>query len=443
MKLRGGVGMATIQAPRGMRDILPGEVERWQAVEASVHDLAARFGFREIRTPVVEHTEVFQRTVGEATDMVEKEMYSFTDRGGRSLSLRPEGTAAVMRAYLEHGLKSQPQPGKFYYIAPMFRYDRPQKGRYRQHTQFGAEIIGSAEPAADAEVLTLPLRLLQSVGLTEVEVHLNSVGDAACRPRYVEALRDYFRPHASELCENCRRRLEHNPLRLLDCKREGCRRVARDAPKSLDYLCDACRAHFDGVQRQFDLLGVRYVIDPTIVRGLDYYTRTAVEVFSGRLGAQNAMFGGGRYDGLAEQLGGPPTAGVGFGFGLDRMLLVAEQEGLVPPMDRGVEVMVVTIGEATRPEGVRLLDTLRAGDIRAEGDLLGRDTRAQLKHADRTGARYALVLGDDELAAGTVTVREMQSGDQTAIPRAQVVSTLKTRLRRVAAPAEGGEETRP
>lgn len=435
--------MATIQAPRGMRDILPGEVERWQAVESSVHDLAARFGFREIRTPVVEHTEVFQRTVGEATDMVEKEMYTFTDRGGRSLSLRPEGTAAVMRAYLEHGLKSQPQPGKFYYIAPMFRYDRPQKGRYRQHTQFGAETIGSADPAADAEVLTLPIRLLQSVGLTEVEVHLNSVGDATCRPRYLAALRDYFRPHADELCEDCRRRLEHNPLRVLDCKRDGCHRIARGAPSSIDYLCDACAAHLEGVKRHFDLLGVRYAIDPFIVRGLDYYTRTAVEVFSGRLGAQNAMFGGGRYDGLAEQLGGPPTPGVGFGFGLDRMLLVAEQEGLVPPMDRGVEVMVVTIGDAARPEGVRLLDALRAGDIRAEGDLLGRDTRAQLKHADRTGARFALVLGDDELAAGTVTVREMQSGDQAAVPRTQVVSTLKTRLSQAMGRTEAGEGARP
>ncbi|MDR7520890.1 MAG: histidine--tRNA ligase [Armatimonadota bacterium] len=431
--------MAAIQAPRGMRDILPGEVERWQALEATIHDLAARWGFREIRTPVVEHTEVFQRTVGETTDMVEKEMYTFADRGGRSLSLRPEGTAAVMRAYLEHGLRQSPQPCKLYYVAPMFRYDRPQKGRYRQHVQFGAEIIGSAAPAADAEVLTLPVRLLQAVGLTQVEVHLNSVGDAVCRPRYLDALRDYFQPRADQLCADCRRRLAHNPLRVLDCKREGCHRVARGAPKSIDYLCEACAAHLDGVREHFDLLGVRYVMDPFIVRGLDYYTRTAVEVFSGRLGAQNAMFGGGRYDGLAEQLGGPPTPGVGFGFGLDRLLLVAGDDGLIRPADRQVQVMVVTTGGAARREGIGLLDALRAAGLRAEGDLLGRDLRGQLRHADRLGARFALVLGEEELAAGSVTLREMASGAQSRIPRADLIPALTSRLG-VPAPAPTGGE---
>jgi histidyl-tRNA synthetase len=439
----GGRGMATIQAPRGMRDILPGEVERWHALEAVIHDYAARFGFREIRTPVVEHTEVFQRTVGEATDMVEKEMYTFADRGGRSLSLRPEGTAAVMRAYLEHGLRQRPQPGKFYYIAPMFRYDRPQKGRYRQHTQFGAEIIGSPEPAADVEVLVLPIRLMQAIGLAEVEVHLNSVGDAVCRPRYLAALLDYFRPRADQLCEDCRRRLERNPLRVLDCKQESCHRIARAAPSGIDYLCEACAAHFEDVKQRFDQLGVRYVIDPFIVRGLDYYTRTAVEVFSGRLGAQNAMFGGGRYDGLAEQLGGPPTPGVGFGFGLDRLLLVAEGEGLVPPVDRSVEVMLVTFGEAARREGLTVLDAVRRAGVRAEGDLLGRDARAQLKHADRIGARLALVLGDDELAAGTVTIREMKTGGQTAVARSGLIQALAAGLGRAVpthGPGGGGAE---
>lgn len=421
--------MAATQAPRGMRDILPGEVERWQAIEAIIHDLAGRYGFHEIRTPIVEHTEVFQRTVGEATDLVEKEMYTFADRGGRSLSLRPEGTAAVMRAYLERGLARQPQPVKLYYVAPMFRYDRPQRGRYRQHTQFGAEIIGSPDPSADAEVVTLPVRLLQAVGLTEVEVRLNTVGDAACRPRYLAALRDYFRPHLDDLCDDCRRRYQEHPLRLLDCKREGCHRIARGAPEIFGSLCDACAAHFDGVRAQFDLLGIRYTIDPFIVRGLDYYTRTAVEVYSGRLGAQNAMFGGGRYDGLAEQLEGPPTPGVGFGFGLDRLLLVTEQEGLAGALDRGVEVMVVTVGPAARPEGVRLADELRRAAIRTEGDLLARSVAAQMKHADRLGARFAAVLGDEELAAGTVTLREMATGAQTAVTRAGVVAALEQRLR--------------
>ncbi|MDQ7841750.1 MAG: histidine--tRNA ligase [bacterium] len=430
--------MPAFQAPRGMRDILPGEVERWQALEAEVHELAARYGFREIRTPVVEHTDVFQRTVGEATDLVEKEMYTFSDRGGRSLSLRPEGTAPVMRAFLEHGLARQPQPVKLYYIAPMFRYDRPQRGRYRQHTQFGAEIIGSPDPSADAEVLALPVRLLQQVGLSEVEVRLNSVGDAACRPRYLAALRDYFRPRVTDLCEDCRRRYEEHPLRILDCKREGCHRITRGAPPVFGYLCEACAAHFEGVRAQFDLLGIKYSIDPFIVRGLDYYTRTAVEVYSGRLGAQNAMFGGGRYDGLAEQLGGPPTPGVGFGFGLDRLLLVGEQEGLARPLDRGIEVMVVTIGPAARSEGFRLADELRQAGIRTDGDLLARSVAAQMKHADRLGARIAVVLGDDELAAGTITLREMATGEQATIVRAGMAQALRDRLRRQE-PANDGQ----
>jgi histidyl-tRNA synthetase len=432
--------MATIQAPRGMRDILPGEVEQWQALEERIHDLAARHAFREIRTPVVEHTEVFQRTVGEATDMVEKEMYTFTDRGGRSLSLRPEGTAAVMRAYLEHGLRQQPQPARLYYIAPMFRYDRPQKGRYRQHTQFGAEIIGSPHPAADAEVLALPIRLMQSLGLVGVEVRLNSVGDAVCRPRFLEALRAYFRPHAAALCEDCRRRLERNPLRVLDCKREGCHRIAQGAPRSIDHLCEACAAHLDGVRRQFDLLGVPYRIDPSIVRGLDYYTRTAVEVFSGRLGAQNAMFGGGRYDGLAEQLGGPPTPGVGFGFGMDRLLLALAADGGPPAADRQAQVMVVTIGEEAARRGVQVADRLRGAGLRVETDLLGRDLRAQLKHADRVGVRYAVLLGDDELRAGVVILREMASGEQVSVPEAGAAAALAARL--AAPPAAAGERRR-
>lgn len=330
------------------------------------------------------------------------------------MSLRPEGTAGVMRAYLEHGLRQQPQPVKLYYIETMFRYDRPQKGRYRQHTQFGAEIIGSASPAADAEVIALPVRLMQSVGLSSVEVHLNSVGDSACRPRYLDALRDYLRPHAAELCDDCRRRLEHNPLRVLDCKGERCRTVVRAAPASTDYLCAACAEHLAGVREQFSLLGVPHVMDPHIVRGLDYYTRTAVEVHSGRLGAQNAMFGGGRYDGLAEQLGGPPTPGVGFGFGIDRLLLAAEQEGILRPAERTAQVMVVAIGEAARREATRLVDSLRLAGVRAERDLLTRDARAQLRHADKIGARFALILGDSELAAGTVTVRDMVTGEQQA-----------------------------
>lgn len=420
--------MAEMQAPRGMRDVLPGEVERWQVLEARVHEFAARYGFREIRTPVVEHTEVFQRTVGEATDIVEKEMYTFADRSGRSLSLRPEGTAAVVRAVLEHGLRQWPQPLKLYYVASMFRYDRPQKGRYRQHTQFGAEIIGSPDPAADAEVLTLPVRFLQALGLAHVEVRLNSVGDAACRPRYLEALRAYFRPHLDALCADCQRRFAHQPLRLLECKQDRCRRVAAGAPAIFDLLCAPCAAHFAAVRTYLETLGIPYVLDRFIVRGMDYYTRTAFEVYSGRLGAQNAVFGGGRYDGLAEQLGGTPTPGVGFGLGLDRLLLVLEQEELLPAPAPGVEIMVVTIGETARPAGLRLADELRAAGRRVEVDLLGRDVRAQMRHAHRLGARVAVILGDAELAAGTVTVRTMATGQQETVARDALPALLHARL---------------
>ncbi|MCL6553109.1 MAG: histidine--tRNA ligase [Firmicutes bacterium] len=319
------------------------------------------------------------------------------------------------------------QPLKLYYVASMFRYDRPQKGRYRQHTQFGAEIIGSPDPAADAEVLSLPVRFLQALGLAHVEVRLNSVGDAACRPRYLEALRAYFRPHLEALCADCQRRFAQQPLRLLECKQEGCRRVAAGAPAIFDLLCAPCAAHFDAVRTYLEALGIPYVLDRFIVRGMDYYTRTAFEVYSGRLGAQNAVFGGGRYDGLAEQLGGTPTPGVGFGLGLDRLLLVLEQEELLPAPPRGVDVMVVTIGEAARPVGLRLADELRAAGQRVEVDLLGRDVRAQMRHAHRLGARIAVILGDAELAAGTVTVRAMATGQQEVVARGALPALLRDR----------------
>jgi len=273
-----------MKAPRGIHDILPDDSPKWQALEALIREFAARYGYREIRTPVVEHTEVFQRTSGETSDIVEKEMYSFTDRGGRSLTLRPEGTAGVVRAYLEHGMGALPQPVRLYYIAPMFRYDRPQKGRFRMHYQFGAEVLGSAAPAADVEVLSLPIRLIQTLGLTEVQVRLNSVGDAVCRPAYVEALRTYFRPYRDQLCADCQRRLEVNPLRILECKEPGCHKIAAGAPRITEYLDEACRVHFEEVKQLFGVLGIPYVEDPFIVRGLDYYTRTAVEIHSGRLG---------------------------------------------------------------------------------------------------------------------------------------------------------------
>ena len=417
-----------MKAPRGIHDILPDDTPKWQALEALIREFAARYGYREVRTPVVEHTEVFQRTSGETSDIVEKEMYTFTDRGGRSLTLRPEGTAGVVRAYLEHGMGALPQPVRLYYIAPMFRYDRPQKGRYRMHYQFGAEVLGSAAPAADVEVLSLPIRLIQTLGLTEVQVRLNSVGDAVCRPAYVEALRTYFRPYRDQLCADCQRRLEVNPLRILECKEPGCHKIAAGAPRITEYLDEACRAHFEEVKQLFGVLGIPYVEDPFIVRGLDYYTRTAVEIHSGRLGgAQHQVLGGGRYDGLAEQLDGPHVPGVGFGLGIERLLLVLNAEGLqVPTAARGdgLDVFVAAVGERPAREAFRLLDRIRIAGLRAVGETSDRGLRAQMKQADRLGARFTVILGEQELDAQRAGVRDMRAGTQQDVPLPQVIEHL-------------------
>jgi histidyl-tRNA synthetase len=410
-----------------MQDILPVEVGRWHVVEDRARDLARRYGYREIRTPIVEHTEVFQRGVGSGTDIVDKEMYTFLDRGQRSLSLRAEGTAPVMRAFLEHNLGAAGLPVKVYYICPIFSYDRPKAGRYRQHAQFGAEVLGAAEPAADAEVASLAVRLLESLGLSQFDLHLSSVGDGVCRPRYIEILRAYYRPHLGEVCEDCQRRFEVAPLRLLDCKREHDREIARGAPRMLDYLCDPCREHFAGVRASLDAVGLAYTVDPMIVRGLDYYTRTAWEALSKTLGAQDAIFGGGRYDGLAEQLGGHPTPGVGFGMGLERLLRALEEEGIRVPADSTVDVYIATAG--TDPAAaLAIADRLRRAGIAADLDLMNRGLRAQMKQADRLGARFVLVLGDDEVRRGVAAIREMATGAQDEAALDALPEVLAARL---------------
>ncbi len=417
-----------MKAPRGIHDILPDDTPKWQALEALMREFAARYGYREIRTPPLEHTEVFQRTAGETSDIVEHETYTFEDRSGRSLTLRPEGTAGVVRAYLEHGMASGPQPVRLYYIAPMFRYDRPQKGRYRMHHQFGGEVLGSALPAADVEVLSLPIRLIQALGLTEVQVRVNSVGDQVCRPQYIDALREYFRPYRDQLCDDCRRRLEVNPLRILECKEAACHKIAEGAPRITAYLCADCRAHFDEVKRLFGLLEIPYTEDPFIVRGLDYYTRTAAEIHSGRLGgAQHQVLGGGRYDGLAEQLGGPHTPGVGFGLGIERLLLVLEAEGLALPAAArpgGLEIFIAAVGEPAQREAFRLLDRLRTAGLRVVGEMIDRGLRAQMKQADRLGVRFAVIIGEQELAGQHAGVRDMRTGTQQDVPLEQLAAHL-------------------
>ncbi|MDR7413296.1 MAG: histidine--tRNA ligase [Armatimonadota bacterium] len=416
--------MSKYQAPRGMRDVLPPESERWQWLVSRCREMAHRYGYREIRTPLVEHTEVFLKGVGEGTDIVEHEMYTFADRAGRSLSLRPEGTAGVVRAYVEHGMHTWPQPVKLYYVAEMFRYDRPQAGRYRQHTQFGAEVLGVAEPAADVDVLSLAVRTLQALGLREVRVHLNSVGDPKCRPGYLQVFREYFQAHYDRLDEDSRRRLVTNPLRILDSKVEQTREIARGAPRMLDYLCPDCRAHFDAVRRHLEILGIAVEVDPLIVRGLDYYTRTAAEVHYPKLGAQSTLFGGGRYDGLAEVLGGPATPGVGFGMGLERVLMVLEEEGLVPDLATGVQVYVCHDGPPWEEEALRLVDFLRGSGLRADRDLLGRSLRAQLRAASRSGARWAVLVGVAEVPSGYVVLRDLRAGEQRPVPADQLPRIL-------------------
>ncbi len=421
--------------PRGTNDILPREAAHWRAVEAAVHLLCRRFAFGEIRTPLFEYTELFQRGVGEDTDIVEKEMYTFYDRANppRSLTLRPEGTAAVVRAYLENRLDAGPQPVKLYYVAsPMFRYDRPQAGRYRQFHQAGAEVFGAADPAADAEVIALAHGLFTELGLLGIEVRLNSIGCPGCRPAYRERLREYYRPHLAEACPECRRRFERNPLRLIDCKKDACRLLAAGAPPVIASLCPACAEHFTSVQGYLAVLGVPFAVDPGIVRGLDYYTRTVFEVVHGGLGAQSSLCGGGRYDGLVETLGGPPTPAVGFAVGMERLLLTMEKEGVLPPAGEGLDVFVTCAGEAAgtvRRAAFALLARLRAAGLAAEMDLAGRSFKAQMKHAGRLGARFVAIVGEDEVARDVVGLREMAAGTQVEVPAGEVAERVAAALR--------------
>lgn len=370
-------------APRGTHDILPGEVEKWQHLETMIRFHCRLFGYGEIRLPLFEHTELFQRGVGETTDIVEKEMYTFTDRGGRSLTLRPEATASTVRAYLEHNLNGAPQPAKLYYIGPMFRYDRPQAGRYRQFSQFGVEAIGSADPTVDAEVILLALDLYAKLGLSDLTVQLNSIGCPKCRRQYRDTLVKYLSQQQNELCDSCLGRLERNPLRVLDCKEDACRRVTKNAPEFSGFLCAECREHFELVKGCLERAGARYELNSNLVRGLDYYTKTVFEITWSGLGAQTALCGGGRYDGLVEECGGPPTPGVGFAMGLERLFLALDQAGIELPGKEAPDVFVAALTREDNATAFELLTWLRRAGISAEKDYLSRSLRAQLKHANR------------------------------------------------------------
>jgi histidyl-tRNA synthetase len=410
--------------PRGTQDYLPPDSDALESLAADSVELARRFGFRRVETPTFEHTELFTRGVGHASDIVTKEMYTFEDKGGRSLTLRPEGTAPVVRAYLANR-QQLPLPFKAYYIVPMFRHERPQAGRMRQHTQFGVEIIGSGSPLADVEVVTVGQRFLGGRGLSRFVLHLNSIGDENCRPAYRTVLIDFLKGRVDQLCPDSKERMLANPLRVLDCKVEGCRRATEDAPRLLDFLDDACREHFNAVRAGLAEERIEYVLDHRLVRGLDYYTRTAFEFVSEVLGpTQSTLCGGGRYDGLAEALGGEPTPGIGFGLGLERVLLAMDREGLPRPRSEGVEIFVVALGEEAEKESRALIRSLREQGIAADASLEERPMKAQLKMADRAGARYAAILGEQELSEGLVTLRRMEDGQQERVKLSEVATWL-------------------
>jgi histidyl-tRNA synthetase len=406
-----------INAPRGTHDVVPPESVAWNRLEAHAREIAERFGYGEIRTPTFEATELFVRGVGETTDIVEKEMYTFLDKGDRSMTLRPEWTAPVVRACLEHGRFAQ-GPQRLYYIGSIFRYERPQAGRYREAHQFGIECYGYAGPEAEVEVIGVATALIARYGLSGVTVRLNSVGDDVCRPRYREALLAHFRPHLASLSADSQRRLERNPLRILDSKAPEDADLVASAPTLADVLCDACRAHFAQVRAYLDAAGIAYVVDPRLVRGLDYYTRTVFEITSDALGAQSTVCGGGRYDGLVAQLGGPDTPAVGFGLGLERFLMMLAARGEEPPARRGIQA--IGLGAAARARLIPIVAALRArGPAPTFIDYQDRKLTAHFKLADRNLARYALIIGDDELAGGEVVLRDLEARADRRVPLAE------------------------
>jgi histidyl-tRNA synthetase len=412
-----------ITAPRGTADVYPPESAEWNRLEARIRSLAHRFGYGEIRTPIFEATELFVRGVGETTDIVEKEMYTFVDKGGRSMTLRPEWTAPVVRAVLQHNLLAR-GPLRLYYIGPFFRYERPQAGRYRQANQFGVECFGYAEPEADVEVMQLAMALVLQHGITDAKLRINSIGDAHCRPAYREALLAHFRPHAAELSEDSQRRLERNPLRLLDSKAPADAPFIANAPRFIDYLCSECRAHFEAITRYLDMLRIPYAVDPLIVRGFDYYTRTVFEIRSDALGAQSALCGGGRYDGLVESLGGPPTPAVGFGLGIERFLMVLRARGGEAEEPRS-GFQAIALGESARAFLVPIVSALRNGGVPAFMEYGDRKLTAQFKIADRNGARFALIVGDDELAKGEIVVRDLLARSDRRIAVTNIEETTR------------------
>ena len=403
-------------APRGTQDLLPQDSYKWRFLERRLMEIAEAYGYREIRIPTFEHTELFIRSVGESTDVVGKEMYTFEDKGGRSITLRPEGTAGTVRAAIEHGLLAGAMPLRLCYLLSCFRYEKPQAGRLREFHQFGVECFGAADAAADAELIHLAGNILSGVGVRDLSLEINSIGCPTCRKAYLEKLRTYFQSHYDELCDTCKGRLETNPLRILDCKSPVCKAICEGAPVIVDSLCDDCKEHFRRLQEYLTAMDMPFTVNPHIVRGLDYYTRTVFEFVSSQIGAQGTVCGGGRYDGLVEEMGGNPTPGLGFGMGLERLMLVLEAQGVELPAQPTCDVYLAGIGDAASRRAFLLAQELKEDGLHAQSDLCGRGLKAQMKYADKIGAKYAVVLGDEELQSGTANLKNMLTGETTQVP---------------------------
>ncbi|MCG8499449.1 MAG: histidine--tRNA ligase [Firmicutes bacterium] len=403
------------KAPKGTKDALPEVSYKWQYVERLIREICASYGYQEIRTPVFEHTELFQRGVGDTTDVVQKEMYTFEDKGGRSITLRPEGTAGVARSFIENSLYAGPQPTKMYYLTSCYRYEKPQKGRLREHHQFGVEVFGAESPSIDAEIISLAMTLYQKIGVKGLELRINSIGCPECRAAYHQKLKAYLKSYLNDVCSTCMERYEKNPLRILDCKSEKCHGIAQNAPIILDSLCHDCQTHFDGLKTYLDHMNIAYSIDPFIVRGLDYYTRTVFEIVSKDIGAQESVGGGGRYDKLIEQLGGPSTPGIGFGLGIERLLLTLEAQGITIPQPEPTQLFIANIGEKAGIKAQSLVFELRKHGIRADKDHMGKSLKAQMKYADKLAVRYTMVLGEDEINSGSAKLKDMETGDVQAV----------------------------
>ena len=430
------------KAIRGTQDVLPEESYKWQYVEGKMIEIAGLFGFKEIRVPVIEHTEVFTKSVGDTTDVVQKEMYTFTDKGDRSITLRPELTAGTVRACIEHGLMNGALPLKVCYIGSCYRYEKPQAGRYREFHQFGVECFGAANPAADAEVISLAKSVLTSLGVKNLSLEVNSIGCPECRKNYHAALKKYFESNKSALCGTCQDRLDRNPMRILDCKCPTCKEIAKDAPVMLDYLCDDCKAHFEGVKKHLSAAGLDYTVNPTIVRGLDYYTRTVFEFVSGEIGAQSTVCGGGRYDGLVGQMGGPDIPALGFGMGIERLMMVLEAQNAEYKPAKKCDIYIAPMGENAALAATKICTMLRDEGFCALTDITGRGLKAQMKYADKIGAELSLVIGDNEIETKKCVIKDMTTGEtrEAEIPDGILAAVYDTKLEKMLGDVESAVE---